>query len=189
MTREDLRGIIDGITDEQLKSILDINTADIGKAKGDLEKVQTELENAKTKIGEYETEIGNLKESLGDAEALQKKIDDLQADIDARKQADEAAAAENALKGRFDTVCGEAKFLNDFTRAGLFNEFKTALSDDSNKSKSDKEIYEAITEGKDNLFMPDDGIPGIVSSTLGDGTSATDADVRAIMGLPPLEAK
>ena len=97
MTREDLRGIIDGITDEQLKRILDINTAYIGKAKGNLETVQTELDNAKTKIGEYETEIGKLKDSLDDAEALQKKIDDLQADIDARKQADEDAAKETAL--------------------------------------------------------------------------------------------
>ena len=33
MTREDLKRIIEGITDEQLKSILDINTTDIGKAK------------------------------------------------------------------------------------------------------------------------------------------------------------
>ena len=188
MTRDDLRGIIDGITDEQLKSILDINTADIGKAKGNLEAVQTELDNAKTKIGEYETEIGNLKESLGDAEALQKKIDDLQADIDARKQADEAAAAENVLKGRFDTVCGEAKFLNDFTRSGLYDEFKTALSDEANIGKSDKDIYEAITKEKENIFMPEGGIPSVVSSTGGD-TPTSDADVREIMGLPPLETK
>ena len=189
MTRDELRGIIDGITDEQLKRILDINTADIGKAKGNLEAVQTELDNAKTKIGEYEAEIGNLKESLGDTEALQKKIDDLQADIDARKQADEAAAAENSLKNRFADICGEAKFLNDFTRDGLFNEFKTALADEANKSKSDKDIYEAITKDKENIFMPEDGIPYASSSTGGGGTSVTDADVREIMGLPPIETK
>ena len=188
MTRDDLRGIIEGITDEQLKKILDIHSADIGKVKGNLEAVQTELDNAKTKIGEYETEIGNLKESLGDAEALQKKIDDLQADIDARKQADEAAAAENALKGRFDAVCGEVKFLNDYNRLGLYNDFKAALSDDANKTKSDKEIYDAITEGKENIFMPEDGLPYASASTTGGGTT-TDADVREIMGLPPLETK
>ncbi len=187
MTRDDLRGIIEGITDEQLKAILDINSSDIGKAKGNLEAVQTELDNAKTKIGEYETEIGNLKESLGDAEALQKKIDDLQADIDARKQADEAAAVENGLKNRFADICGDAKFLNDFTRDGLFNEFKTALSDETNKSKSDKDIYEAIIKDKENIFVPDDGLPGVASSTPGGGAAATDAAVREIMGLPPIK--
>ena len=188
MTRDDLRGIIEGITDDQLKRILDIHSADIGKVKGDADALKTELETARTKIGEYETEIGNLKESLGDAEALQKKIDDLQADIDARKQADEAAAVENALKARFDTACGEAVFLNDFTRSGLYSEFKTALSDAANAGKSDKDIYEAITKDKENIFMPEGGIPSVVSSTGGD-TPTTDADVREIMGLPPLETK
>ena len=33
MTRDQLRQIIEGITDEQIKSILDINSADIGNAK------------------------------------------------------------------------------------------------------------------------------------------------------------
>ena len=37
MTRDDLRGIIEGITDEQLKQILDIHSADIGKAKSGAE--------------------------------------------------------------------------------------------------------------------------------------------------------
>ncbi len=189
MTREDLRGIVEGITDEQLKRILDINSSDIGKAKGEVESLQKELETANDKVAEYEGEIGTLKESLGDTEKMQKKIDDLQKAIDDRKAEDEAAAAEKAMKGRFDSVCGGSKFLNDFTRAGLFNEFKTALSDESNASKSDAEIYKAITEGKDNLFMPEGGIPGVVSSTTGNGSSATDADVREIMGLPPIETK
>lgn len=183
MTRDDLRGIVEGITDEQLKKILDINSSDIGKAKGDAESMKTELENANKKLGEYETEIGNLRESLGDAEELQKKIDGLQADIDARKRADETAAAEKALKGRFDTVCGEAKFLNDFTRSGLYGEFKTALSDEANTGKSDKDIYEAITKDKENIFMPEDGLPGVVSSTAG-GELGYDADIRVLMGLP-----
>ena len=189
MTRDELKGIVEGITDEQLKKILDIHSTDIGKVKKELETVQTDFDNAKKKIGDYETEIGNLKDSLGDAEKLQKKIDDLEADINARKKADEAAATEKALKGRFDTVCGEAKFLNDFTRNGLFDEFKAALSDEKNTGKADTDIYKAITEGKENIFMPDGGIPGVVSSTSGGGSSATDADVRDIMGLPPIETK
>lgn len=188
MTRDDLRGIIEGITDEQLKAILDINSSDIGKAKGNLGAVQTELDNAKTKISEYETEIGNLKNSLDDAEKLRRQIDTLQADINARKEADEAAAAENALMDRFNKVCNEAKFLNDFTRAGLFNEFKASLSDEANTGKSDEQIYEAITAGKENIFMPDGGLPSAVSST-GNNAVGEDNEVRAIMGLPPLETK
>ena len=189
MTREDLRGFVEGITDEQLKRILDINSSDIGKAKSEVDDLKKNLEAAQNKVSEYEGEISTLKESLGDTEKMQQKIDFLQKTIDDRKAEDDAVAAEKAIKGRFDAACGEAEFLNDFTREGLFNEFKTALSDEKNASKSDAEIYKAITEGKDNLFMPEDGIPGVVSSTTGSGSAATDADVREIMGLPPLETK
>ncbi len=185
MTREDLRGIVEGITDEQLKKILDINSSDIGKVKGNLETAEAELKTAQNKIGEYETKIGELEKNLGDAEELKKKIDTLQADIDARKQADEKAEAEKNLKNRFDSVCGETKFLNDFTKAGVFGEFKTALEDDANKSKSDKEIYDSITKDRENLFEPEGGLPGVVGGTGGE-SSASDADVREIMGLPPL---
>lgn len=186
MTRDDLRGIIEGITDEQLKRILDINSADIGKVKADLDKTKGDLETANGKIADYEKEIGTLRENIGNAETMQKKIDELQTSIDERKKADEAAAEETAMQGRFDAVCGEAKFLNEFTKNGLFNEFKAALADDSNKTKSDKDIYEAITNGKDNIFEPDGGIPGVVSGTSG-GSPVGDNDIREIMGLPPLK--
>lgn len=186
MTRDDLRGIIEGITDEQLKKILDINSADIGKVKTDLETVKGNLETANGKIADYEKEIGTLKESIGNTEEMQKKIDTLQQSIDERKAADEAAALEKATADRFNAVCGEAKFLNEFTKNGLFAEFKTALADDANKTKSDKDIYEAITNGKDNIFMPDGGIPGVASSTGGTST-VSDNDVREIMGLPPIK--
>lgn len=186
MTRDDLRGIIEGITDDQLKKILDINSTDIGKAKADLDKAKSDLETANNKIADYEKEIGTLKESVGNAKEMQKKIDTLQASIDERKKADEAAEAEAAMKDRFDAVCGETKFLNEFTRNGLFNEFKTALADEANKTKSDKDIYEAITNGKDNIFEPEGGIPGVVSGT-GGAPAVGDNDIREIMGLSPLK--
>jgi DNA repair exonuclease SbcCD ATPase subunit len=186
MTRDDVRGIIEGITDDQLKRILDINSADIGKVKADLDKVKGDLDTANNKIADYEKEIGTLKESIGNTEEMQKKIDTLQASIDERKAADEAAALEAAMVNRFNAVCGDAKFLNEFTKNGLFDEFKTALADEANKTKSDKDIYEAITDGKDNIFMPDGGIPGVASSTGGD-PAVNDNDIREIMGLPPLK--
>ena len=45
MTREQIKNIFPDITEEQLKAILDINSADIGKAKGDSEKLKEELDN------------------------------------------------------------------------------------------------------------------------------------------------
>ncbi len=187
MTRDELRGIIEGITDEQLKTVLGINSKDISKAKGNLEDVKTQLEIANTKLGEYEAEIKELKDDLADSEAVKTKLEDLEKDIATRKEADEKAALENSFKERFAAVCGEVKFLNDFTKNGIFTEFKTALADDANKSKSDDDIYKAITEGKENIFIPADGIPGVMGKTGPDGNYGTDADVREIMGLPPVK--
>ena len=44
MKREDIKKFFPDATEEQLKGLLDINTADIGRAKGDLETVRAELE-------------------------------------------------------------------------------------------------------------------------------------------------
>ncbi len=108
MTRDELRGIVEGITDEQLKKILDIHSNDIGRAKSNLEEVKAELEGAKTKIGEYETEIQGLKDNLTDSETVKTKLEELEKDIAARKEADEKAALENSFNERFAAVCGEA---------------------------------------------------------------------------------
>lgn len=186
MTQNDVKNIFEGATAEQIKAVLDINSADIGKAKQSAEALQTELDEAKNKITEYETEIDGLKGSMGEAEKLKEKIDKLQKTIDERKAADEEAEKAKALSERFNAACGKAEFLNDFTKAGVLEEFKAAIADKANEGKADKDIFEQITTGRDNLFVPEGGIPGVVSSTSGAGDSEIDNDVREIMGLPPL---
>lgn len=184
MKKEFLKGL--GLEDEVIDKIFAENGKDVNVVKAEVDSLKKDLETANGKIADYEKEIGTLKESIGNTEEMQKKIDTLQQSIDERKAADEAAALEKATVDRFNAVCGEAKFLNEFTKNGLFAEFKTALADDANKTKSDKDIYEAITNGKDNIFMPDGGIPGVASSTGGTST-VSDNDVREIMGLPPIK--
>ena len=171
MTRDDLRGIIEGITDEQLKAILDINSADIGKAKGSFKEMQMQLEEAKQKMIEDEelrTQFEDVKKRLVEYE---------------EKEAD------RVLSERFSTVSEKDNFFNELTRQGIENEFRAALQDKDNKDKSDIDIYQGIIEGRENIIMPEDGMPQIiaVSCTTGGGDSATDENTgREIMGLPPL---
>ncbi|MFR6481970.1 MAG: hypothetical protein ACLUPD_10515 [Anaerotignum faecicola] len=63
MKREDIKKFFPDATEEQLKGLLDINTADIGKAKGELEAVKADLEKANGTLREYETTIADLKKS------------------------------------------------------------------------------------------------------------------------------
>lgn len=141
MTRDDIKKHFPEATEEQIKGLLDINSHDIGKHKTAAETAQNELKTAK------ET-IADLEKNAKDAAALQKTIDDYKA-ADEKRQADAKAAAERAERlGRFDKAHAEAskdrKWLNDFTRDGIFAQFEKALTDDANKGKSDVQIYNSL---------------------------------------------
>ena len=141
MTREDIKKHFPEATDEQISGLLDINSKDIGKHKKAAEDAGAELKTAK------ET-ISNLEKNAKDAAALQKTIDDYKA-ADEKRQAEAKAAAERTERlGRFDKAHAEAskdrKWLNDFTRDGIFAQFEKALADDANKGKSDVQIYNSL---------------------------------------------
>ena len=57
MTREEIKKIVEGITDEQLKAILDINSADIGKAKKDYDTIKSENDTLKADKKSLEDKI------------------------------------------------------------------------------------------------------------------------------------
>ena len=141
MTREDIKKHFPEATDEQISGLLDINSKDIGKHKTAAETASADLKKAKDTIEE-------LEKNAKDAAALQKTIDDYKA-ADEKRQADAKAAAERTERlSRFDKAHGEAskdrKWLNDFTREGIFAQFEKALTDDANKGKSDVQIYTSL---------------------------------------------
>ena len=141
MTREDIRKHFPEATDEQIDALLDINSRDIGKHKTAADTAAADLKKANDTIKEME-------KNAKDAEALQKTIDGYKA-ADEKRQADAKAEAERAeRRSRFDKAHTEAsedrKWLNDFTRDGIFAQFEQALADEANKGKSDVQIYNSI---------------------------------------------
>ena len=183
MTREDLRGIVEGITDEQLKKILDIHSADIGKAKNGQDALQAELEAAKVRSEEMEQEISLLKSGQCEADEMKIKIEELQKVIDQSAQAEKQRLAENEFSRRFDEVSGGRAFVNELTRNGIYQEFKAQAQNEQNAKKSDAELYEGLISSRENLFAPSTGIPSIIGSAMGFGEDLNDGDVREIMGL------
>lgn len=158
MKREDIKKFFSDATEEQLKGLLDINTADIGKAKGELETVKANLEKANGTLKEYETTIADLKKSAECNEDFKKKFEELEQRI-----ADEKAAAEKKAKAeaeeaeysnRFKTVVGEQKWRDELTEKAVYAEFKTALQDEANKGKGDKDILETLTKDRNYWENP-----------------------------------
>ena len=189
MKREDIKKIFPDATEEQLKGLLDINTADIGKAKGELETVRADLEKANGTLKEYETTIADLKKSAEGNEDFKKKFEELEQRIADEKAAAERKAKEEAeeaeYSNRFKTVVGEQKWRDELTEKAVYAEFKTALQDEANKGKGDKDILAALTQDKEYFAKDPARVPAFSRWTGFAGGAADDAAVRAAMGLSP----
>lgn len=79
MKRDFLKNL--GIEDKEIiDKILDENSADIGRAKGELETYKTEVTTLKADIKSKDAEIEKLTKANGDVAELNKKIEQLEAD-------------------------------------------------------------------------------------------------------------
>lgn len=189
MKREDIKKIFPDATEEQLKGLLDTNTANIGKAKGEFEAVKTELEKANGTLKEYETTIAELKKSAEGNEDFKKKFEELEQRIADEKAEAEKKAKEEAeeaeYSNRFKTVVGEQKWRDALTEKAVYAEFKTALQDEANKGKGDKDILAALTQDKEYFAKDPARVPAFSRGTGFAGGEVDDAAVRAAMGLSP----
>ena len=190
MKREDVSKVFENASEEQISAILNINSADIGKAKSDYDNIKAQLAEAQTAKTTLETKVSELEAANGNAVKYKKDLEDLKQQIaDEKAEAEhkaKEAAAEADCKSRFNSAVGENKWRDELTGNAVYGEFKKALADENNKGKGDKEILEMITKDKnyyENPNRPAD-MHGMGS---GDAGVVSDNDARAIMGLPPLK--
>lgn len=186
MRREDISTIFEGATREQIQQILDLNGADITKAKGDAEQLRQDLAAARTTIAQLEQVKSN-------ADALQKQIDQYQQAEAERAQAQQQAEAQAKLEARFNAVTGERKYLNDYVRRGLMADFSRALQDESNTGKSDADIFAALTKDQHifaSMNPPADGMPPFNPGVGGEDLDAlSDAEYYARVFSKPKSSK
>lgn len=141
MTRDEVKSIIKDITDEQLSSILDLNSRDIGKAKGKADDQNAEMEALRQQLAEKDEAISNLEKAKGDTAAIQAELDRYkQAEAERAKAEKEAQmdailtqTAESALEGR--------EFVNEYTRTHFLDELKKAIQDPVNKGKKPADLF------------------------------------------------
>jgi hypothetical protein len=184
MKREDIAKIFEGATDEQINRILDINSADIGKAKGSAAKLQDDLDAANAALTKANDTIKALEASKGDLVKVQKELDDYKA-AEQQRIADEKAANERSeLLTRMDAVMGGRKFIHERMRDIVADEFGKAIKDKANIGKADKEVFDVIT--KDQGYFASQNPPAGNMGTIGNITdeAAHMAAMRAAMGLP-----
>lgn len=190
MKREDITHIFENATKEQIDRLLDLNSADIGKAKSGAEKLQSDLDAANEALKKAQETITALEGAKGDTEKLQRELDGYRA-AETQRLADEKAAAERAeALERMDAVMDGRKFVHERMRELVADDFSKAISDKAWRGKADKEIFDAITRDKGYFASQNPPAGDMGKAGEIDGDAAHMAAVRAAMGLPaPSPAK
>lgn len=149
MTREQIKKQFPDATEEQLKSLLDINSEDIGKTK------KSNEENVKELKAQLETTKTTLKSFEGvDIEDLQGKIATLTTDIATKETDYQAKLAQMELQGKVDSHLSSKSFVNDFTKNSIKNQMLELLGSDDSKGKSYDDLLNSITQNDKGEPMP-----------------------------------
>ena len=157
MKREEIKSIFPEATDEQLKSIMDLNGADVEKAKSKVTALEAELKDKKADFDKLNGEFETLKASNASGEEWKTKYEAIVAENEAKAKQAEAdrilkEKQENVLN-RFNAVVGDKKFSHDAVKADYLKKFGEALENKDFEGKSDADVFHALTKDDASAFV------------------------------------
>ncbi len=148
-----------GLEKEQIDKILDENSQDIGKAKGDLEDVQGklktaegEIETLKGQVKDRDGQLETLKNSTGDVADLKKQIEDLQKDNKAKDDAHAAEIKQLKIDAAIESALTGAKAKNNTAVKALLKDLDKAELGEDGTIKGLAEQIEALQKSDSYLF-------------------------------------
>ena len=148
MKREEL---VD-FTDEQKDLVMSLYGKAITKKDREIETLNNSKKELENKVTTYETKIDEFNETAKENAEWKTKYEELQTTISEQEAKQKAEEEDRILNDNINSVFGDKKFVNDFTKNAIVNEIKTALKDKANMGKSAKDLFEEITNGKDRIF-------------------------------------
>ena len=156
MKREEIKAIFADATDEQLKAVMDLNGADVEKAKSRVTALETELKEKKADFDKLNTEFETLKTANASGEDWRAKFEALQAENLAKEKQAEAdrilAEKTESVNKRFEAVLGDKKFNHDAIREAYLKKFGDALESKEYEGQSDADILHALTKDDVTAF-------------------------------------
>lgn len=153
-----------GIEDKNtIDKILDENSSDIGKAKGELETVQsqlkdaqTEVETLKTQVSERDGQLETLKKSTGDVEELKKQIETLQTENKEKDEAHKTEIKQMKIDAAIDVALTASKAKNNTAVKALLKDLdKLDLNEDGTIKGNLQEQIDSLVKGDDTKFLFD----------------------------------
>ena len=106
----------------------------------------------KEELQTLKSQMKDLKENSKNAEELQSKYDELVKANEEREAKAKAEEEDRILTNNINEVFGDKKFTSDYARTGLTNDIKNELNKPENKGKSIKDIFDALTKDKTDIF-------------------------------------
>lgn len=128
MKRDFLKATVPGITEEQLKAIMDENGKDIeagNKAKEQLAAKDQEITGLKSQITQLNGSIEELKKSAGDNEALKTQITQMQEAHKGEVDKLNGQLAQQAYDHAADAFFAGVKFKSSFAKSAIMADFKS----------------------------------------------------------------
>lgn len=128
MKRTDITALFPDATPDQIDKLMDLNGADINKAKGDLDGLKTQLASAQGELATLKAgapQSDKLKEATDRAAALQAELDGMKKANDLRamreKVAGETKVPAALLSGETEEACtAQAKAILEFAKPGAY---------------------------------------------------------------------
>lgn len=145
-----------GLEKEVIDKILDENSVDIGKAKGEVDSITSERDKLKTDLADRDEQLETLKNSTGDVEAMKKQIADLQAENKTKDETHAAEMKQLKVDAAVSAALTGAKAKNEKAVKALLelDPEKIELLDDGSIKGMDDQIKK-LTESDDTKFLFD----------------------------------
>lgn len=132
------------------KETIDTIMAEHGKLITESKEKISELED---EVKSYKVKVEELESMSKENQKIQQELEQLKKTIQEKEEAEKKEAEEKRFNEEFDNIVGDKKFINDYTRQAIINEFKSALEDENNKDKEKIDIFNELTKDRMDLFI------------------------------------
>ncbi len=198
MKREELEKL--GLSKEQVDSVLDMHHKEFDPVNSSLQKAQGDLKAEQEKVKELDGTIKGLKKNLeefkdADVSGMKQKISDLEESLKNKDAEYRKEIADRDFQNDLKEAISAAHGKNAKAIAALLDEQMESLKKSNNRKEDISAALKALAEAEDSKMLfgeaePDvtgeGSIPGRVNKATG---STEEAQMRAVMGLPPMNSE
>lgn len=170
MKRDQLKEL--GLSEEQIKTVMDLNGEDINKTKSNNAEMVKESESLKAQLAERDKDITTLKKNAKNSEELSKQLADLQGKYKQDKENLTGELGKVKLNSAIDQALTKNHVRNNTAFKSLMNLDDIKLKDDGSLDNFDDQFNQVkgqapylIDEGKHQNYEPNSGEPSGTNET------------------------